>query len=280
MPAPCATATPPSTSPATRLIHDERQRIDGITVPARLTATDQQRAELRQWLWRVVIADGTRAFTVLDRWRDALRHIEQHRGIDRRTFDGRQTALLAAATTGGHPTALALLQETEPGDPWEETVTAALTALCRPGEQQAAAHAADLWTALEPAARLALAVLDATDPAPRPPETSPGPPSLERVNPATATPCVTSPPIPPSTASWTKIKEPPSNRSSPPARWAAEASPRAPASSWMSRWAAPPGCSKTPRSTQARPEATHLNDGRPILEHRTSGHSRRAPNTP
>ncbi|MFB7947986.1 hypothetical protein ACFC6L_24070 [Kitasatospora phosalacinea] len=141
--------------------------LDGITVPARLTATDQQRTEVRQWLWRVVLADGTRALTAAGRWQDALHHLKEHRGIGRRLLDGRQTAVLAATTTGDHPAALALLHDTEPGAPWEDAVTAALTALCRPGDQHAADHAADLWTDLEPGdglavftTRLALTVLD------------------------------------------------------------------------------------------------------------------------
>lgn len=145
--------------------------LDGINVPARLTETDQQRAEVRAWLWRVVIADGTRALTAAGRWQEALRHIEEHHGIGRRILDGRQTAVLAAATRGDRPTALAILRDTEPGDPWENAVTAALTALCGPGERHAAEYAADLWTALDPGdglavftIRLALTVLDATDP--------------------------------------------------------------------------------------------------------------------
>lgn len=144
---------------------------DGITVPARLTETDEQRAEVRTWLWRAVIADGTRALTAAGRWHDALRHIEEHHGIGRRILDGRQTAVLAAATTGDRPTALALLHDTEPGEPWENAVTAALLALCDPGDRHAAEHAAALWTALDAdegqavfTTRLALTVLDATEP--------------------------------------------------------------------------------------------------------------------
>ncbi len=100
-----------------------------------------------------------------------MRHIEEHRGIGRRILDGRQVAVLARATTGNLPGALALLDDTEPGDPWEDAVTAVLTALCRPGDRQAAEHAADLWTALEPGdglavftIRLGLTVLDTTAP--------------------------------------------------------------------------------------------------------------------
>ncbi|GLW74708.1 hypothetical protein Kpho02_70050 [Kitasatospora phosalacinea] len=145
--------------------------LDGITVPARLTETDQQRGEVRQWLWRVVIADGTRALTAAGRWKEALRHIEEHRGIGRRILDGRQTAVLAAATTGDLSGALALLEDTEPGDPWEDAVTAVLTALCRPGDQYAAAQAIDRWLSLDVdegmavfTTRLALTALDASAP--------------------------------------------------------------------------------------------------------------------
>ncbi|KJY28463.1 hypothetical protein [Streptomyces sp. NRRL S-495] len=145
--------------------------LDGITVPAELTETDQQRAEVRAWLWRVVIADGTRALTAAGRWKDALRHIEEHRGVGRRMLDGRQVAVLAAATTGDPPAALTLLEGTEPGDPWEDAVTAVLTALCRPGDHRAAEHAIGHCLDFEPeqglvvfGTRLALTALDAAEP--------------------------------------------------------------------------------------------------------------------
>ncbi|MER7579577.1 hypothetical protein [Kitasatospora sp. NPDC097691] len=145
--------------------------LDGITVPARLTETDEQRGEVRQWLWRVIIADATRALTSAGRWGEALHHIEEHHGIGLRILDGRQTAVLAAATTGDYPAALALLAETEPGDPWENAVTAALTAVCRPGDQHVTAQAIGHWLALDMGAglavfttRLALTALDASAP--------------------------------------------------------------------------------------------------------------------
>lgn len=73
-----------------------KSSLDGITVPAHLTETGEQRSEVRQWLWRVIIADGTRALTSTGRWTDALHHIEEHPGIGQRIFDGRQVAILAA----------------------------------------------------------------------------------------------------------------------------------------------------------------------------------------
>ncbi|MFD5915423.1 hypothetical protein ACFVYP_16970 [Kitasatospora sp. NPDC058201] len=145
--------------------------LDGITVPAGLTETDHQRREVRAWLWRVVIADGTRALTAAGHWNEALLHIEKHRGIGLRILDGRQVAVLAAATTRDVPAALALLEETEPGDPWEGAVTAVLTALCRPGDRRAAGRAIDHCLALDEGeglavftTRLALTALDAAGP--------------------------------------------------------------------------------------------------------------------
>ncbi|MFJ7279858.1 hypothetical protein [Kitasatospora sp. NPDC098663] len=141
--------------------------LDGITIPAHLAETDQQRHEVRQWLWRVVIADGTRALTTTGHWTDALRHIEEHHGIGQRILDGRQVAVLAYATTGDLPGALSVLAATEPGEPWENAVTAVLTALCRPGDQYATETAIAHCLAYEPdeglalfTTRLALTTLD------------------------------------------------------------------------------------------------------------------------
>ncbi|MFE3107610.1 hypothetical protein ACFXKJ_33675 [Kitasatospora indigofera] len=104
------------------------------------------------------------------RWAQALRHVETHRGVGRRILDGRQVAVLAAATTGNLPQALALVKGTEPGDAWENGVTAAPTALCRPGDRHAAETAVGHWLALEVgeglavfSTRLALIVLTARD---------------------------------------------------------------------------------------------------------------------
>ncbi|WP_121176716.1 hypothetical protein [Streptomyces sp. 1114.5] len=69
------------------------------------------------------------------------------------------------------PGALALLQDTEPGDPWEHAVTAVLTALCHPGDPRATDRAIGHSLAVEPdeglavfTTRLAPTALDAADP--------------------------------------------------------------------------------------------------------------------
>ncbi|MGW1324266.1 hypothetical protein ACWD64_17230 [Streptomyces antibioticus] len=106
-------------------------RFEGIVVPADLTATDEDRHEVRAWLWRVLLADGTRTLTTTGRWAEALTHIEAHHGVGGRMLDGRQVAVLAALVSGDTTSASLLLAETAPGDPWEQAVTACLTALCR-----------------------------------------------------------------------------------------------------------------------------------------------------
>ena len=104
---------------------------EGITVPADLTRSDEARHEVRAWLWRVLLADGTRTFTTTGRWREALAHIETHRGVGTRMLDGRQVAVVAALTEGDTGRAADFLTGTAPGDPWEQAVTDCLTALCR-----------------------------------------------------------------------------------------------------------------------------------------------------
>jgi hypothetical protein len=106
--------------------------IDGISVPANLVNCDQDRREVREWLWRVLRADGTRALTTVGHWQEALHHIQQQGGIGQRMMDGRQVAVIAATADADHAGAGELLTTTAPGDPWENAVAACLTALCRP----------------------------------------------------------------------------------------------------------------------------------------------------
>ncbi|MFD4557808.1 hypothetical protein ACFWP5_26380 [Streptomyces sp. NPDC058469] len=111
-------------------------RFEGIAVPADLTATDEDRQEVRAWLWRVLLADGTRTLTTEGRWAEALTHIEAHRGVGKRMLDGRQVAVLASLVEGDTAQATALLAATMPGDPWEQAVTTSLSVLCRRDARQ------------------------------------------------------------------------------------------------------------------------------------------------
>lgn len=88
-------------------------RFEDISVPADLTVSAEDRKEVRAWLWRVLLADGTRTLTAAGRWAEALAHIEEHHGIGQKMFDGRQVAVLAALTSGDTLAAEDLLACTE-----------------------------------------------------------------------------------------------------------------------------------------------------------------------
>ncbi|MER7049548.1 hypothetical protein [Streptomyces jumonjinensis] len=146
-------------------------QIGSIAVPARLTATTEDRRKVRTWLWTVLLADGARALTAQGRWNDALTHIEEHRGVGKRMLDGRQVAVLAALTTDDPAHAADLLHGTTPGEPWEQVVTACLTALCHRAAQQTAdldvESLVGMYKSLEPnpgtavfSSRLGLTILD------------------------------------------------------------------------------------------------------------------------
>ncbi|MFH9687208.1 hypothetical protein ACH4LE_12965 [Streptomyces sp. NPDC017413] len=137
-------------------------RLEGVAVPADLTAADKDRREVVAWLWRVLLADGTRALTTEGRWTEALAHIEAHRGMGKRMLDGRQVAVLASLAAGDTARASALLADTVPGEPWEQTVTACLTVLWRrDAGQPVDGHLADLVaTYLERAAEPGMTVFD------------------------------------------------------------------------------------------------------------------------
>nr|WP_202424721.1 hypothetical protein [Streptomyces sp. HUCO-GS316] len=106
-------------------------QVEDIAIPAHLAANAEDRKEVRTWLWRVLLADGARALTAAGRWTEALAHVEAHRGVGQRIFDGRQVAVLAAVATGNTLGANNLLAATESGEPWEGAVTDCLSVLCR-----------------------------------------------------------------------------------------------------------------------------------------------------
>ncbi|WP_433860168.1 hypothetical protein [Streptomyces kronopolitis] len=109
--------------------NDADAQFEDIHVPHDLTTSDTDRHEVRAWLWRVILADGTRTLTTAGRWADALVHIEEHRGIGQRMLDGRQVAVLA--TLACEPASAAdLVFQTAPGEPWEQAVTSCLAVMC------------------------------------------------------------------------------------------------------------------------------------------------------
>lgn len=107
--------------------------IDGIVVSmARLIDHGDHHQQVRQWLWSVHLADGTRALTTAGRWQQAHDHLRHRNGIGQRMLDGRQVAVIAHATAGDSASALDLLRHTAPGEAWEDAVTACLAVLSDP----------------------------------------------------------------------------------------------------------------------------------------------------
>ncbi|MGW0822524.1 hypothetical protein [Streptomyces sp. NPDC002845] len=106
--------------------------IDGRAVSfEHISGPEDDHRELHQWLWAVLLADGARALAGVDRWTDALAHLQRHKGIGKRMLDGRQVAVIARLMAGEASEAVPFLAETAPGEPWENAVTACLDMISR-----------------------------------------------------------------------------------------------------------------------------------------------------
>ncbi|WP_244330205.1 hypothetical protein OHB56_33385 [Streptomyces sp. NBC_01635] len=105
--------------------------IDGRTLSfQRLTKSAADHQTVCQWLWAVLLGDGTRALVAAGQWDRARAHSEQHRGVGQRLFDGRQVEVLVRCL-GGHPgEALKFLNKSTLVEDWEHAVAACLAALC------------------------------------------------------------------------------------------------------------------------------------------------------
>ncbi|MET7394262.1 hypothetical protein ABZS66_12285 [Dactylosporangium sp. NPDC005572] len=100
--------------------------VDDVRFDGAHLVNDTDHAELTQWLWTILLADGTRALARAGRWDEATQHAEQHHGIGTRLFDGRQVAIIAAHTQ----TALAMLHAADTPTPWERAIAACLATVC------------------------------------------------------------------------------------------------------------------------------------------------------
>ncbi|MGH3678709.1 MAG: hypothetical protein ACRDT2_00010 [Natronosporangium sp.] len=148
--------------------------IDGLTIPAaRLTEEPDARTKARTWLWTVLLGTGAHALASAGRWDEASHRLTRYKGVGARMLDGRQITVIAHATAGRHQQARAMLEATQPGEPWENAVTACLL-LLMPGtdtRDDDANTALTAYHALGPAkpgltvfhTRLGLTLLDALD---------------------------------------------------------------------------------------------------------------------
>ncbi|CAL9363280.1 hypothetical protein [Streptomyces sp. enrichment culture] len=105
--------------------------IDGRTTPLQhLTTSAADHQQVCQWLWTVLLGDGTRALVAAGEWDRARAHSRQHRGIGQRLFDGRQVEVLVRCLSEQPSDALMYLHTSPLVEPWEQSVAAALTVLC------------------------------------------------------------------------------------------------------------------------------------------------------
>lgn len=145
--------------------------IDGLAIPAaQLTDPPGAHTKARKWLWSVLLGTGAHALATAGRWDEASHRLAQYKGVGARMLDGRQIAVIAHITAGCYQQARAMLGATQPGEPWENAVTACLY-LHVPAELQARVLTAALTAhhALGPAepglavfhTRLGLTLVDA-----------------------------------------------------------------------------------------------------------------------
>ncbi|WP_399932203.1 hypothetical protein [Streptomyces kanamyceticus] len=146
--------------------------VDGRSLSFRhLTNSADTQQQVCQWLWAVLLGDGTRALVTAGQWGRARAHSEQHRGVGQRLFDGRQVEVLGRCL-GGQPTdALAFLNRSTLSEGWERAVAACLAVLCLTAAGGCTVHPAatmvEHYLALDAApdlavfrSRVGLAVLD------------------------------------------------------------------------------------------------------------------------
>jgi hypothetical protein len=94
------------------------------------TRTGDDLHTVRKWLWSVFLAEGIRALISTGRWHRAVAHAEQYRGVGQRLLDGRQAAIVAHSLAGHTETALTLVADSTPIQPWEHAVAGCLGLLC------------------------------------------------------------------------------------------------------------------------------------------------------
>ncbi|MFJ6752234.1 hypothetical protein ACIQNI_29235 [Streptomyces sp. NPDC091266] len=105
--------------------------IEGRTLSFdKLTSSNDDHQQLCQWLWTVLLGDGTRALVAAGQWDRARAHAQEHRGVGKRLFDGRQAEILARCLGGEPASALTFLEASTLVEEWERPVAACLAAFC------------------------------------------------------------------------------------------------------------------------------------------------------
>ncbi|MEV0593706.1 hypothetical protein [Nonomuraea cavernae] len=115
--------------------------IDGHRVQFdNLTRTDDDLHTVRKWLWGIFLAEGIRALISAGKWKQAVTHAQQYRGVGQRLLDGRQATIIANCLAGRTDTALKLVADSAPEQPWEHAVASCLDALCNRVAARSSGH--------------------------------------------------------------------------------------------------------------------------------------------
>ncbi|WP_051797543.1 hypothetical protein [Catenuloplanes japonicus] len=107
--------------------------LDGRTLDLRtIAATDTARRAVTHLLWKTLLSDGLKALCHAGQWEQARQQAHTHRGVGDRLLDGRQIEIIAAATTGDHERAHALIDASVVTEPWEHVIAACLRMIATP----------------------------------------------------------------------------------------------------------------------------------------------------
>lgn len=156
--------------------------IDGQSTDLSDLVHPGDRAEVRTWLWTILLTDGIRALARVGQWDTAHAYAVRLRGIDRHLTEGRQIAVLDHIFNHRPAAAHALLHASDLADTWEETVAACLTVLSQHVHDQPADDAVQQmvtrYLGLRPdrplvtiTGKLGLTILDLLNAAPAEPAT-------------------------------------------------------------------------------------------------------------
>jgi hypothetical protein len=112
-----------------------------------LISTETDHRQVVEWLWTVVLSDGTRALTAAGKWAEALQHVEKYRGVGQRLFDGRQVMIVERCLSGEPAAAQKLVTQSTITEPWEKALATSLTAFCLRAEGRQIPEPAEMMQA-------------------------------------------------------------------------------------------------------------------------------------
>jgi hypothetical protein len=124
------------------------------TLPlANLVGDEQDRRELRQWVWLQLIGEGVRALALASRWKDAAQHARRFNGIGNHLMEGRQAEIIAHCVHGDDAQARGSLAQSIITQPWEQDVAVCLHLMCAEPHDERMARTATAATVAEAVVR-------------------------------------------------------------------------------------------------------------------------------